>query len=34
MKDRQITQSFLAVLDVILTSIHEPVLVLDVDLKK
>ena len=32
-KDQQITQSFLAVLDVILTSIHEPVLVLGADLK-
>jgi chemotaxis protein methyltransferase CheR len=32
-KDQRITQSFLAVLEVILTSIHEPVLVLDADLK-
>ena len=32
-KNQQITPSFLAVLDVILTSIHEPVLVLDADLK-
>ncbi len=29
----QVTQSFLTILDVILASIHEPVLVLDVDLK-
>jgi len=32
-KDQRITQSFLAVLEVILTSIHEPVLVLDAGLK-
>ncbi len=32
-KEPQITDSFLAVLEVILTSIHEPVLVLDAELK-
>ena len=33
LKNQQITQSFFSLFDVILTSFHEPVIVLDVDLK-